>query len=118
MRRLTSDIWVKALIRRLFGAGGFAAVERVGAAEAGAIFVRVRRRDGAQTLLAPAPQSLFEAELPEERLFEMRVPVATGSEIDALLEREASFDPDFWVVEIETDSPETYLDITPDAPDD
>jgi len=116
--RLTSDLWVKALIRRLYGAGDFAAVERVGAAEAGAVFVRVRRRDGVETLLAPAPQSLFETARPEDRLFETRVAVATAAEIDALLSREASFDPDFWVVEIETERPETYLDIMPAAPDD
>ncbi len=113
--RLTTDLWVKALVRRLFGEGGFAAVERVGAAEAGAVFIRVRRRDGAQTLLGPAPQSLFETAKPDDRMFEPRIVAADDQEVDALLAREAGFDPDFWVVEIETDSPESYLEITPAA---
>ncbi len=111
--RLTSEIWVRALVRRVFGQGGYAVVERIGAAEAGAVFVRVLRRDGTQTLLAPAPQSLFESARPDDRRFEPRIVAADGGEIDRLLAREADFDPDFWVVEIETEQPQDYLDITP-----
>lgn len=113
--RLTTDVWVKALVRRLFGEGGFAAVERVGASEAGAVFIRVRRRDGAETLLGPAPQSMFDTAKPQDRMFEPRIVAGDGREVDAVLAREAGFDPDFWVVEIETDNPEDYLEITPAA---
>lgn len=109
--RLTSDIWVKALVRRVFGDGGFAVVERTGAAEAGVIFIRVLHRDGSQTLLAPAPQSLFDSAKPQDRVFEARIASADGGDVDRLLAREADFDPDFWVVEIETDTPQDYLDI-------
>lgn len=117
MMRLTSDLWVKALIRRVFGEGGFAAIERAGAPEAGAIFVRVRGRDGGETLLAPAPQSLFDSAHPGDRLFERRAGREEEGEADAVLAREANFDPDLWVVEIETDHPENFVEITPDAPD-
>ncbi len=113
--RLTSDLWVKALLRRVFQEGGFAAIERSGASEAGVIYVRVRRRDGLETLLGPAPQSFFDTQKPSDRKFEPRIVAGEEREIDALLAREAGFDPDFWVVEIETDSPETYLEITPAA---
>lgn len=111
--RLTSDIWVKALIRRLFGDGCFAVVERQGSPEAGAIFIRIRMRDGLQSLLGPAPQSLFDSAKPSDRHFEMRLERCEGTEIDALLTREMQFDPDFWVVEIETDNPEEYVSIMP-----
>lgn len=117
MTRLTSDFWVKALVRRVYGDGGFAAIERAGAPEAGAIFVRVRGKGGAETLLAPAPQSLFETANSGERLFELRIAKGSGTDVDAVLAREAGFDPDMWVVEIETDHPETYIEIMPDAPD-
>lgn len=117
MMRLTSDLWVKALIRRVFGEGGFAAIERVGASDAGAIFIRVRDRNGGETLLAPAPQSLFESTNPGDRLFERRIAEESAGYADVVLAREASFDPDLWVVEIETDHPEAYLEITPAAPD-
>ncbi len=117
MMRLTSELWVKALMRRVFGEGGFAAVERTGAPEAGAIFIRVRSRNGGETLLAPAPQSLFESTNPGDRLFEGRIVDGTAENTDAALAREIEFDPDLWVVEIETDHPETYVEITPAEPD-
>ena len=111
--RLTSDVWVKALVRRVFGDGRFAAIERRGSAEAGAIFIRIRKRDGLECLLGPAPQSHFDSAKPSDRSFELRLDHCEGGEIDALLEREGNFDPDFWVVEIETDEPEQYVAIMP-----
>ena len=47
--RLTSDFWVSALMRRVFAEGGFAAVARRGASEAGAVFVVTRNRVGQST---------------------------------------------------------------------
>ena len=44
--RVTTDLWVSALLRRVFGAGGFAAVVNRGATEAGAVFVLTRGRLG------------------------------------------------------------------------
>lgn len=102
--RVTSDLFVHALIRRVFSAGGFAAVERRGAAEAGAIFFRQRRRDGTETLYAPAPQSFFDDEARGERLFEIRLEASDAAEVDGMLEREIRFDPDLWVVEIEAEN--------------
>lgn len=117
MTRLTSELWVKALVRRVFAEGGFAAIERVGSPEAGAIFIRVRNRNGGETLLAPAPQSLFEPLNSGDRLFERRNTQAPDGDADALLMREAEFDPDLWIVEIETDNPEVFVEITADPPD-
>ncbi|WP_099865131.1 DUF1491 family protein [Pararhizobium haloflavum] len=111
--RLTSDIWVSALVRRVFGAGGFAAVERRGAPEAGAIFVRVRHRDGTQILYGPAPQSVFDSEKPQDRVFEMRCITDASDEIAAALDRELRFDRDLWVVEIEVERIDDYLTIMP-----
>ena len=109
--RLKAGIFVAALTRRVFSDGGMAAVERHGAEEAGAIFVRIRHRDGLESLAAPAPQTAFDEDHPDGRLFEMRKSRVPESEIIEALAREAKFDPDIWVVEIETDSPESYLDL-------
>lgn len=101
--RITSDLFVSALTRRIFSAGGYAAIERKGASEAGAIFIRQRRRDGRETLYGPAPQSFFDSEDSSERRFERRV---TDGEPDACAEviaREMRFDPDLWLVEIEVE---------------
>ncbi len=111
--RLTSDFWVKALIRRVFGAGEFAVVENQGSAEAGAIFIRIRGRNGLETLLGPAPQSLFDTTKPNERTFEIRLQNVVREDVESVLERERKFDTDCWIVELETDRPEDYVPVMP-----
>jgi hypothetical protein len=99
--RVTTDLWVSALMRRVFGAGGFAAVVKRGATEAGAVFVLVRGRLGEVALFGPAPQTSYDSAKPDDRFFS---PLAAGDDaaaLDARLEREKKFDPDIWVVEIE-----------------
>ena len=106
--RVTSDFFVSQLLRRVFADGGFAAVERHGAEAAGAIFVLVRARNGEVTLFSPASQT-HSADDGGRRF--MREELADADALEQRLAREARFDPDFWVVEIETAAPETYLDI-------
>lgn len=100
--RVTTELYVSALVRRVFAGGGFAAVERHGAREAGAIFIRQRFRDGRETLYGPAPQSVF-GEGDDDRRFEIRAERGEATDCDAILARETRFDPDLWVVELETD---------------
>lgn len=100
--RVVTDLFVSALVRRVFSAGGFAAVERRGAAEAGAVFLRQRFRDGLETLYGPAPQTVF-GEGDDDRRFEIRAERREATECDAIIAREARFDPDLWVVELEAD---------------
>ena len=102
--RLRSDIYVSALTRRVFSAGGFAAVERKGADQAGAIFIRQRFRDGTETLYGPAPQNFFEESADAlERRFEKRLDRAEPDALAEHLAREMRFDRDLWVLELETD---------------
>jgi hypothetical protein len=100
--RVVTELFVSALMRRVFAAGGFAAVERRGAAEAGAVFLRQRFRDGLETLYGPAPQSVF-GEGDDDRRFEIRAGRCEAADCDGILARETRFDPDLWVVELEVD---------------
>ena len=109
--RLKSEIFVSALLRRVFNLGGYAAVLRKGAEDAGAIFIRPRSRLGAETLYAPAPQSFFDGPLPG-RLFEIRLQEADGETVEQAIAREIRFDPDCWVVEIEVESRGDLFDVT------
>lgn len=112
--RLKSGIWAAALTRRVFADGHFAAIERRGAEEAGAIFVRVRHRDGLETVFGPAPQAMVaDDENAGERFFELRLERVEEAEAAALLEREKRFDSDLWIVELEVDEPQDYLTIMP-----
>ncbi len=91
-------------------------LRRRGAAEAGAIFVKVDHLDGSATLYEPAPQSLAGDPPPGvERLFAR---AHEGLSIDSnkaeeRLKREIAFDPDLWIVEIEDGAEGAWLDLAP-----
>ncbi|WP_342151781.1 DUF1491 family protein [Methylorubrum sp. SB2] len=100
MTRLRSDFWVSAHLRRLNDAGVPAVLRRRGAAEAGAIFVKVDRLDGSADLFGPAPQSLM-AEDDGERRFSRVMAAVPSYEVEEQLTREMRFDSDLWIVEID-----------------
>jgi len=111
--RLKSAIWVAAYVRRCHLEGAFAVVRRRGAEEAGAIFVKISRLNGTAALYGPAPQSAFDEARPGDRRF---VPVlsadfAPDADVETRLVREAKFDPDVWVVEVEDRAGRHFLDL-------
>ncbi|PWJ85340.1 hypothetical protein C7441_103196 [Pseudaminobacter salicylatoxidans] len=112
--RVTTDLWVSALLRRVFAAGGFAAVVRRGASEAGAVFVLSRNRLGEVALFGPAPQTTYDSARPDERHFSELYSGDDDAAVEARLDKEKRFDPDIWVVEIEAGQtpPEELLAIT------
>jgi hypothetical protein len=99
--RVTSSLFVAALVRQAGIDGIAAVVARHGAEEAGAIFVCVDRLDGTSDLYSPAPQSAFAADDDGGRLFTCVKQRATDAEIAAAIAREARFDSDLWVVALE-----------------
>jgi hypothetical protein len=104
--RLKTGIWVKALIRRCdLRAIGVAVVAR-GDADAGTVLIRLSGREPGVTVLAPARQ-------PDGTLGWMRAtgpaPVAED-EAASYIDRQRRRDPDLWVIEIETPSPQDVLD--------
>jgi hypothetical protein len=116
--RLRTDIFVSALMRRVFARGDFAAVEAKGAEEAGAVFVRQVFRDGSESLYAPAPQSFFDDEDSGRRLFETRLDRVEARAVGDALGRERRFDSDLWVVSIETDDLGGLIEFAGDTPKD
>jgi len=114
--RLRSDIWVAAYLRRCGVEGASAVLRRRGAAEAGAIFIKVDHLNGRATLYEPAPQSLAAATAPGvERLFARahKDPSIGAEEAEERLKREISFDPDLWIVEVEDGEDGAWLDLAP-----
>jgi hypothetical protein len=110
--RLRADIWVAAYIRRCEVEGASAVLRRRGAAEAGAIFVKLDRLDGRAALYGPAPQSEL-AEWGIERLWR-RVHAEEWVEpgvVEERLAREIRFDPDLWIVEVEDRQGKPRLDL-------
>jgi len=91
-----------------------AVLRRRGAAEAGAIFVKVDRLDGTASLFGPAPQSLLDGGA-GDRLFTTLLEIVPPYEIEDRMMREGRFDPDFWFLEIEEREGRHFLDLS-DAP--
>ncbi|RVQ76534.1 DUF1491 family protein [Sinorhizobium medicae] len=112
--RLKSHIFVASLIRSVFVRGGYAAVLRKGAEEAGAIFIRQRGRSGYETLYAPAPQNFFDDEGDTSRRFEVRLRGAEAEDVERALSSEIRFDPDCWIVELELDDCGNLFDVVDD----
>jgi hypothetical protein len=110
--RLRSDLWVSAYLRRCAVEGVVAVLRRRGAAEAGAIFVKVDRLDGSGTLYGPAPP-IDEMPPGVDRLFaRLHAPeTLPPADIEARLARQRSFDPDIWIVEVEDRAGRSFLDL-------
>jgi hypothetical protein len=109
MARLKSDFFVSAHLRRCAIEGIDAVLRRRGAAEAGAIFVKVDRLDGTADLYGPAPQALLDADA--GRLFAPLMRAAAPPDVEARLKREGDFDPDYWLVEIDDRAGRHLLDL-------
>lgn len=110
--RLRSDIFVSALIRRAEVEGAAAVLRRRGAAEAGAIFIKLDLLDGRAALFGPASQS---EDLPPgvDRLFARlhKDDWIDPASAEERLRREVSFDSDLWIVEIEDRAGRIFVDL-------
>ena len=114
MARLRSDFWVAAYLRRCAIEMVDAVLRRRGAAEAGTIFVKVDHRDGTASLLGPAPQSLVESGA-SPRLFTMILDRAAPLDVEDRMRREMKFDPDLWLLEVDSASRPPNLDISDES---
>jgi hypothetical protein len=102
--RLTAGFWVRAYLRRLELAAIPAVLSARGDETAGAVLVRLTRLNGR----AEALQRSFDP-MTGNRLW-TRLAEGEEREVDAVLARARSRDPDLWVVEIEDRHGRTLLD--------
>jgi hypothetical protein len=99
--RIKSELWAKAYIRRCSVNGAPAVIARRGQSDGGAIFIKINKLDGQALIYGPAPAGL-DASSSERRWSLCCGDEATGeSEADNYLQRQAVFDPDIWVIEVE-----------------
>ena len=108
--RLRSDFWVAAHLRRCAIEGIDAVLRRRGAAEAGAVFVKVDKLDGTASLYGPAPQALV-SDAAESRLFLPVLLDVAGADVEDRMRRELRFDSDLWLMEIEDRAGRHFLDL-------
>ena len=100
--RLRSDILASAIIRQANSSACFAALRRRGSAEAGQILIKVDELNGRVRLFGPPPPDM-DSDRDSVRRF-AEIPLAKPFDpllAEQRLAREAAFDPDAWIVEIE-----------------
>ena len=102
--RLTADFWVRAYLARLEQAGIPAFVVAKGDATAGAVLVKVSTLDGQ----ACAYQRSFDLAA-DHRIWVM-LSQGDDAAVDAAINRQRSFDPDLWVIEVEDRQARSLLD--------
>jgi hypothetical protein len=109
---LRADIFVSAYLRRCAAEGAYATLRKRGAAEAGAIFVKIDRLDGTCALYGPAPQTEL-AEAGIDRVWQRlhKDKTITGADAEEKLRREMKFDPDLWIVEVDDRAGRHFLDL-------
>ena len=103
MSRIASEFWVKAYLKTLSLRGISAFLTARGDDQAGAILIKLVPLDGTSTLY----QKGFDLDTgaPTWTVF------ARGdeSEVDAMIARQRSFDPDLWVLEVENPLNDAHL---------
>jgi len=101
--RLSAQIWVGALLRRVHAAGDFATVLQRGDAISGSVVLVHRTRDGRSSALA--------RRLGDDGGYVWSI-AAADAQVDPWLEKQRAFDPDLWVVELDTPYLARFVDET------
>jgi len=102
--RLTAEVWVRAYLRRLEIAHIPAYVIARGDPGSGTVMVKCATLDGRATLW----QRSFDLETGARKWVSLTA--GPEPEVDASIRRQRSFDPDLWVIEIESRNGRTLLD--------
>ncbi len=100
--RLKSRVRVQALIRHFDRRNISAVVRRSGDDDAGALLIVIDRRDGSPSILSEVRNPDGALEWSERRL-------AGNEDLPEILEKQADFDPDVWIIDI--DDPDSRVTI-------
>lgn len=116
MARIASGILASAIIKATQGLGGSAYVMRRGAQESGAIFVTFYKEDSRlYDIYEPVAQAFLSDEKSNsgKRYFSLLEEDQDSLQVSDRFEREAKFDPDCWVIELEGLSVDQLADFIP-----
>ncbi len=103
MPRLTAKFWVDAYLRRLSMANIPAFVVHKGDISSGAVLIKSNHLDGRAIVYHRVLNAAFEREWGV-------LQDGVEADIDNAIEKQRSFDPDLWVLEVEDRAGRTLLD--------
>jgi hypothetical protein len=108
--RLKASVWVGAYIRQLNAIPVPAIVARLGDQDAGAIFIKINTLDGNAQILRPAILGSFDDDGRRYWTPALKDGPKTETDADAYLARQADFDTDMWIIEVEDREGRHFLD--------
>ncbi len=95
--KIKAELWVKAHIRRLQANGIFAVLVRRGDERSGAVLIKLNNLSGTAVILSRA----FDGEGQSYWLKATGPEPIAEADADRYVDKQLSFDPDLWVLEIE-----------------
>jgi len=110
MVRLKSKLWVQAHLHRCNAAGVSAMLVQKGNDDAGSIFVKSNLLNGTAIIYGPAPGGAHNDSGERRWSQPLGKEPRPEPEVDAYLQRQRGYDPDFWVIEIEDRCGKVFLD--------
>ena len=110
MLRLKTKLWVQAHLRRCNEAGVPAMLLQKVNEDAGSIFVKSNLLDGTASIYGAAPGGAHDENGERRWSQPLGAKPRPEVEIDAYLERQCGYDPDFWVIEIEDSQGRVFLE--------
>lgn len=110
MARLRSDLWVAVFVRRHNDIGNMCVVSRRGDPIAGQVLIAVDHLNGTQSLYMPAPMAQLDSDN-AGLVFQRRLERAEPQKVRERITREADFDPDLWVIDIDLRGDDLGIDL-------
>ncbi len=118
MTSVRADLWCAAFVRRHNDQGRICVVSRRGDPVAGQVWVQVDHLDGTASLYSKAPALLQAEGTPAEQdswKFQCRLSRVSPARITDRIAQEERFDPDFWLLVLESRSADCGLSLVQDA---
>lgn len=110
MSSIRSELWCAAFVRRQNDLGRICVLSRRGDPIAGQVWIEIDHLDGTASLFSPAP-SLAIDKNSDEWAFICRFDRAPSQKVTARLGQEVEFDPDFWLISVESRTADLGLNI-------
>ncbi len=110
---MRSDLWCMAFVRRHNDLGHMCVVARRGDPIAGQVFIEVDHLDGTRSLYTPAP--VVSRGEGAGLVFQRRFDHAEPEKIRERIAREVEFDPDLWVLSLDSRDGDLGIDLVRDS---
>ena len=110
MSSIRAEIWCAAFVRRHNNLGNICVISKKGDPVAGQVWIEIDHLDNTLSLFTPAP-SLLKNQNEDEWAFVCRFERAPAQEVKKRIALETGYDPDFWLITLESRSGEHGLNI-------